>query len=145
MVPFLVLGPTQPAIQWVLGVLSLRLEGKADNSFLSSAKVKNECSCTSNPPYAFMVHTGVTLHIPDERYQLTEHLQHTTMILLKETDYHKIFLSSVIRCCAGWCMCVSEQLMPVSQVAQLNIYSTGVLHADLHKLCHFLCKNILMY
>ena len=97
MAPFPVLGPIQPTIQWAMGVLSLGLEGEADNSSPSSAKVKNECSCTSNPPYAFMEHTGI-LHsktLPDERNQLTEHLQHTT-ILLKETNYHKIFLSSVI-------------------------------------------------
>jgi len=41
------LGPTQHHIKWVLGVKCLGAE--ANDSPLSSAKVHNECSCTSAP------------------------------------------------------------------------------------------------
>jgi hypothetical protein len=47
------LGPTHPPIQWVPGALSLeveRLGREADQSFPSSAEVKNACSYTSTPP-----------------------------------------------------------------------------------------------
>jgi hypothetical protein len=46
------LGPTQPPIEWVPGVLSLwvKLPGReADHSPPSSAEVKNAWSCTSAP------------------------------------------------------------------------------------------------
>jgi hypothetical protein len=51
------LGPTQPPIQWVPGVLSLGVKRpwrEADHSPTSSAEVKNEWSCTSIPQYVFM-------------------------------------------------------------------------------------------
>jgi len=47
------LGPTQPPIQWVLGVLSagVKWQGcEADHSSPSSAKVMNVWSYTSTPP-----------------------------------------------------------------------------------------------
>jgi hypothetical protein len=50
------LGPIQPPIQWVPGVLSLgekRPEREADNSPPSSAEVKNAWSYTSPPQYVF--------------------------------------------------------------------------------------------
>jgi len=34
---------------------------KANHSLPSSVKVKNECSCNSIPPYAFIVWTGASL------------------------------------------------------------------------------------
>jgi len=49
----LVLGPTQPPIQWIPGALSLRVKQpghEADHSAQTSAKVKNVWSCTSIPP-----------------------------------------------------------------------------------------------
>jgi hypothetical protein len=51
------LGPTQPPVRWVPGVLSLevkRPEREADHSAPSSAEVKNAWSYTSIPQYAFM-------------------------------------------------------------------------------------------
>jgi hypothetical protein len=48
-----VLGPTQPPIQWVPGVLSLGVKRpgpEADHSPPSSAEVKNKWSYTSTPP-----------------------------------------------------------------------------------------------
>jgi hypothetical protein len=51
------LGPTQPPIQWVPGVLTLGVKRpgrEADHSLPSSAEVKNAWSCTSSPQYAFM-------------------------------------------------------------------------------------------
>jgi hypothetical protein len=60
----LVLGPTQPPIQWVPGTLSpgvKQMGCEAHRSPPSSAKVKNEWSYTSTPPYAFMACTGATL------------------------------------------------------------------------------------
>jgi hypothetical protein len=51
------LGPTQPLIQWVLGVLSLGIKWpgrEADHSPPSSAEVKNGWSYTSIPQCAFM-------------------------------------------------------------------------------------------
>jgi hypothetical protein len=51
------LGPTQPPIQWVTGVLSLRIKRpgrETDHSPPSSAEVKNEWSYTSTPQYVFM-------------------------------------------------------------------------------------------
>jgi hypothetical protein len=46
-------GPTQPPIQWVLGVLSLGVKRpgrEADHSPPSSAEVNNACNYTSTPP-----------------------------------------------------------------------------------------------
>jgi hypothetical protein len=51
------LGPTRPAIQWILEGLYLRVKrpgSEADNSPPSSAKVKNAWSYTSTPQYVFM-------------------------------------------------------------------------------------------
>jgi hypothetical protein len=46
------LGPTQPSVQWVVGV---RWQGReADHSHPSRTEVKNACSHTSIPPYVFM-------------------------------------------------------------------------------------------
>jgi hypothetical protein len=53
----LVLGPTQPPIQWVLGTLSKgvkQLGLEASHQPPVSAKVKNMWICTSAPPYLFM-------------------------------------------------------------------------------------------
>jgi hypothetical protein len=47
------LGPTQPTIQWVPGILSLGVKRpgrEADHSPPSSAEIKNEWSYTSTPP-----------------------------------------------------------------------------------------------
>jgi hypothetical protein len=52
-----VLGPTEPHIEWVLGVLSLgvkRTEREANHSPQTSAKVKNTWIYTSTPLYVFM-------------------------------------------------------------------------------------------
>jgi hypothetical protein len=52
-----VLGPSQPPIQWVLGVLSLgvkRPAREADHSPPTSAEVKKTWISISTPPYAFM-------------------------------------------------------------------------------------------
>jgi hypothetical protein len=63
---FLILRPTQPAVQWILGVLSLevtQLGYEADNSSPSSAKVKHECRYTSTPPRLHGTHTdSITQH-----------------------------------------------------------------------------------
>jgi hypothetical protein len=51
------LGPTQPPIQWVAGVLSRgvkRPRREADYSPPSNAEVKNAWSYTSTPQYVFM-------------------------------------------------------------------------------------------
>jgi hypothetical protein len=56
------LGPTQPPIQRVPGLLSPGVNGprrEADHT-PSSTKVKNEWSYTSTPPYAFIPCTGTT-------------------------------------------------------------------------------------
>jgi hypothetical protein len=50
----LVLGPTQPPIQWIPGALSRvvkRLSGEADHSPPTSAEVKNTWIYISTPPY----------------------------------------------------------------------------------------------
>jgi hypothetical protein len=50
------LGPTQPPIQWVSGILSpgvKRPRRETDHSPPSSAEVKNTWIFTSTPPYAF--------------------------------------------------------------------------------------------
>jgi hypothetical protein len=51
------LGPTQPPIQWIPGVLSLvvkwLVECEGDHSPPSSAQVKNMWSYTSTPQYIF--------------------------------------------------------------------------------------------
>jgi hypothetical protein len=50
-------GPTQPPIQWVLGVLSLEVQQpgrEADRSPSSSVEVKNAWMYTSTHPYVFM-------------------------------------------------------------------------------------------
>jgi hypothetical protein len=52
-----VLGPTQPPIQWVPGVLSprvKRLGREADPSPPTTAEVNNTWIYTSTPPYVFM-------------------------------------------------------------------------------------------
>jgi hypothetical protein len=52
------LGPAQSPIQWVPGAVSLGLEelgSVADHLPPSSAEVKNVESCTTTPPYVFMV------------------------------------------------------------------------------------------
>jgi hypothetical protein len=51
------LGPTQPPIQWVPGVLSLGVKQpgrEGDHSPPSSAEEKNACSYTSTPQYVSM-------------------------------------------------------------------------------------------
>jgi hypothetical protein len=66
------LGPTQPPIQWVPEALSLGVKRpgrEADRLPLSGAEVKNACSYTSTPQYAFMAWcsikiTGITLPLP---------------------------------------------------------------------------------
>jgi hypothetical protein len=58
-------GPTQPPIQWVPGVLSLRVKRpgrEADHSPPSSAEVKNAWSYTSTPQYAFMAWWSLKKH-----------------------------------------------------------------------------------
>jgi hypothetical protein len=53
----LVLGLTEPPIQWVLGALSpgVKLQGhETDHSTPSSAKFKNVWSCTSTHPNVFL-------------------------------------------------------------------------------------------
>jgi hypothetical protein len=57
-----VLGPTQPPMQWVQGVLSpgVKRPGReADHSPPSSAEVKNAWSYTSTPQYAFIAWCSV--------------------------------------------------------------------------------------
>jgi hypothetical protein len=53
----LVLGPTQPPLQWVPGILSpgVKRSGReADHPPPTSAQVKNTWIYTSTPPYVFM-------------------------------------------------------------------------------------------
>jgi hypothetical protein len=67
----LALGPTQPPIQWVPGVLSLGVkqqEHEADHSTPSSAKVKKVSSYTSTPP--ILLH-GVVLNEKKHRDNFT--------------------------------------------------------------------------
>jgi len=47
--PVPALGPTQPPIQWVSGVLYLGVKREADHSPPSSAEVKQAWSCTATP------------------------------------------------------------------------------------------------
>jgi hypothetical protein len=52
------LGPTQPPIRWVLGILSpgIKRPGReADHLSPTSAEVKNTWSYTSTPQYVFMI------------------------------------------------------------------------------------------
>jgi hypothetical protein len=61
----LALKPTQPPIQWALGILSLgikKVECEADHLHPTSVKVKIEWSYVSvpPPPHAFMAWTGTT-------------------------------------------------------------------------------------
>jgi hypothetical protein len=61
------LGPTQPPIQWVAGILSLGLKRphrETHHSPPSSAEVKNAWSYTSTPPYTFMVWWSVKAQGP---------------------------------------------------------------------------------
>jgi hypothetical protein len=61
------LGLSQPPVQLVSGVLIVgvkQLGYEVDHSPPSSAEVKNEWSCTSVPPYAFMACRGNTLPVP---------------------------------------------------------------------------------
>jgi len=56
------LGPTQPPIRWVTGVLSLgikRPRRAADHSPPTSSKVKNAWSHTSIPQYVFKAYCSV--------------------------------------------------------------------------------------
>jgi hypothetical protein len=55
------LGPTQPPIQWVPGILSLRVKRPGREAHYSHLvpKSKNEWSYTSTPQYAFMVWCSV--------------------------------------------------------------------------------------
>jgi hypothetical protein len=56
------LGPTQPPIKWVSGALSLEVKRpgrEAGHSPPSSEEVKNACSYTSIPQYAFMAWCSV--------------------------------------------------------------------------------------
>jgi hypothetical protein len=71
-----VLGPTQPPIQWVPGVLSLGVKWlgcEADHSPPSSAEINNAWSNTSTPQYTFIAwcsvkkSTGTTLPLPRSR------------------------------------------------------------------------------
>jgi hypothetical protein len=58
------LGPTQPSVHWVLGVLSLGikwLEHEADHLLLSSAEVSMNGTILPLPPYAFVACIGTTL------------------------------------------------------------------------------------
>jgi hypothetical protein len=71
----LALGFTQPPILWLPGALSLGVKRpvrESDHSPLSSSEVKNACSYTSTPYYAFMawcsfkmlsIHVGVLLFL----------------------------------------------------------------------------------
>jgi hypothetical protein len=74
------MGPTQPPIQWVPGVLSLGVSRpgcEADHSPPSSAEVKNAWSYNFTPQYAFMAwypikkSTGTTLPLPVIYYFLS--------------------------------------------------------------------------
>jgi hypothetical protein len=76
------LGPTQPAIQWVPGALSLGVKRpgyEPDHTPPSSAEVKNEWSYTSTPQYVFMAwclvkHTdNFTLLYSNIYLELNEH------------------------------------------------------------------------
>jgi hypothetical protein len=56
------LGPTQPFMQWVPGILSLEVRRpgrEADHSPPSSAEVKNAWNYTSTPPYPSMTWCSV--------------------------------------------------------------------------------------
>jgi hypothetical protein len=55
------LGPTQPPVQWVPGVLSPRPGRDADHSPSSSAEVKNEYELYFSPPSATMACSGTAL------------------------------------------------------------------------------------
>jgi hypothetical protein len=77
------LGPAQPPIQGVPGALSLgvkQLGCEADHLPSSSAKVKNEWSYTSTPPYAFMAWCSVEAQV---QLYLTFTLQRTTFLFTR--------------------------------------------------------------
>jgi len=60
----LALGPTQPAVHWVIRTLSLRVKQQGhdtDYSPPSSAEFNNAWSYTSTPLYSVMACTGTTL------------------------------------------------------------------------------------
>jgi hypothetical protein len=77
-----VLGPTQPPIQWVPGVVSpgvKRLEHGADHSPPSSAEVKNTWHYTSTPHYVFM------------EWCLVKHRDNFTFSFIRQTDRQTLF------------------------------------------------------
>jgi hypothetical protein len=95
----MVLGPTQPPIQWVPGALSLGVKQprhKADH-LPSSAKVKNAWNYTSTPQYTFMTWCSVKKKAQGQFYLLhspfTESLNH-----FHETE---AFLAHEQNCIAG--------------------------------------------
>jgi len=60
----LALEPTQPAIQWVLGLVSpgvMQPGHQVDQSLSFSPKAKNVCSCSCTSLYAFMTWPWTTL------------------------------------------------------------------------------------
>jgi hypothetical protein len=62
-----VLGPFEPSIQWGTGGSLPKLKPprhEASYSSLFSAKVKNECSCTSTPPDVFTICAETPVPLP---------------------------------------------------------------------------------
>ena len=62
-----VLGPTQPPIQWGTGGSLPGRKAPRHEAYypsLSSAKVKNEWSCTSTPPDVFTMCAGTPAPLP---------------------------------------------------------------------------------
>jgi hypothetical protein len=84
------LEPTQPPIQQVLGDPSLGVKWpgrEVDHSPPSSAEVKNEWSCTSTPPYAFMAWCLV---------------KHRDNFIFTFTFNHACYTASPISSCLTW-------------------------------------------
>ena len=64
----------------------VKWQGRDADHAPSTAKVKNELSYTSNPPYAFMVGTGATLHGLRSNRRPTSKLRKGVTCTRRESD-----------------------------------------------------------
>jgi hypothetical protein len=105
----LALGPTQSPIQWVPAALSPGVNQpghKADHSLPSSAEIKNVWTCTSIPPYVFMVCYLVKqrMHLHDVILSSQGQLYLNVLMALYMCAGFQILVSprSTFKRCDGW-------------------------------------------